>query len=567
MKKLLSSLFIILSFLLYTQKIIGQELYLSIKGSSKEETSEIDSIAYQPKHDNFNSLLKETDSLFYFIQKQGYVNATRNKLKKENDSTFTTRFSLGKKIKTIKIFYDDQKITKSILEKISSDIHSNYFVIPFKGIEKKLQFLNKEIADQGKPFYSFQLSELRIEKNELSAFLKSNTSQNRTIDSIAIKGYEKFPRSFIKNFLRIKKGKVFNKSEIDKKIKRLSNLRFVNSIRDPEVLFTKDTTTLYFYLEKRNSNIFDGFLGFATNEETNNLEVNGFLNLQLINNLNFGESLNIEYKSDGNKQQRFRVQAILPYLFNTPFGTELELELFRKDSTFTTSDQSAKLTYQLNSQIILKAGYKGSTSNYLLEDAPVTGTVNEDFNANYFLVGGTFQDLNDYQQIIPIKSYLNIETNFGKRERESNSTNQVRIQSRGFYNFFLNNRNIIYFGNETGYLNSDDYLTNELFRFGGIQNLRGFQENGLFASFYSAFQTEYRYLLSPTLYMHSIIDFATLQNKVIESNSNNLYGIGFGLALKTQAGLLKLNFANGKTEEQNFEFRNTKIHLSLSAFF
>ena len=60
-----------------------------------------------------------------------------------------------------------------------------------------------------------------------------------------------------------------------------------------------------------------------------------------------------------------------------------------------------------------------------------------------------------------------------------------------------------------------------------------------------------------------------LENNIskIENTKNTLYGIGLGLGLQTKAGLLRLNFANGKTESQNFEFRNSKIHLSLTAIF
>ena len=44
----------------------------------------------------------------------------------------------------------------------------------------------------------------------------------------------------------------------------------------------------------------------VNNEETNRLQFNGYLNLELNNNLNFGEQLLVNYKADGNEQQNFR---------------------------------------------------------------------------------------------------------------------------------------------------------------------------------------------------------------------------------------------------------------------
>ena len=75
-------------------------------------------------------------------------------------------------------------------------------------------------------------------------------------------------------------------SEIKNKTTLLQELQFANQIKEPEILFSKDSTILYVYIDKNRSNTFDGFLGFGTNEETSNLELNGYLNLELINNLN-----------------------------------------------------------------------------------------------------------------------------------------------------------------------------------------------------------------------------------------------------------------------------------------
>jgi len=40
-----------------------------------------------------------------------------------------------------------------------------------------------------------------------------------------------------------------------------------------------------------------------------------------------------------------------------------------------------------------------------------------------------------------------------------------------------------------------------------------------------------------------------------------------GIGLQTKAGIARLNIANGNIENQDFNFSNTKIHLSLSSRF
>ena len=67
------------------------------------------------------------------------------------------------------------------------------------------------------------------------------------------------------------------------------------------------------------------------------------------------------------------------------------------------------------------------------------------------------------------------------------------------------------------------------------------------------------------MYIHSIIDAAYFNTPIKEGQK--LIGLGFGFGLATQAGLLKFNLANGQTENQNFKFSDSKVHLSLTARF
>ncbi|MEZ4818303.1 MAG: BamA/TamA family outer membrane protein, partial [Flavobacteriaceae bacterium] len=124
----------------------------------------------------------------------------------------------------------------------------------------------------------------------------------------------------------------------------------------------------------------------------------------------------------------------------------------------------------------------------------------------------------------------------------------------------LNERNSIFIKNHTRFLNSPNYLTNELFRFGGINSLRGFRENSIDASLFSALTTEYRYLLDQNAYVHSIIDIAYFENETVNINEE-LYGFGLGLGLNTKAGLFKFNIANGFSKNQSIRFDNTRIHI------
>ena len=119
-------------------------------------------------------------------------------------------------------------------------------------------------------------------------------------------------------------------------------------------------------------------------------------------------------------------------------------------------------------------------------------------------------------------------------------------------------------------MSSNAYLINELFRFGGMNSIRGFSENSLQAYFLTALLTEYRYTLSTNLYIHSILDYSILKNKLTNENitiTENLFGIGIGLGLQTKNGLFKFAAASGKDDKQEFDISNTIIHVSYNVKF
>ncbi|WP_227806181.1 BamA/TamA family outer membrane protein [Algibacter lectus] len=154
----------------------------------------------------------------------------------------------------------------------------------------------------------------------------------------------------------------------------------------------------------------------------------------------------------------------------------------------------------------------------------------------------------------------------GNREQTNSSRKQTQLYIDASKIFNLNSTNSFYTRINGSLLSSDNYLENELARFGGINSIRGFEENSLYASTYGLLNTEYRYQISNSIYVHSIIDAAYLENNILNTQEK-LFGYGFGFGILTKAGVFKLNYANGKLQNQKFKLSNSKIHISLTTVF
>lgn len=545
--------------------INAQESTLTIQAEISISKGLTDSLQIKKKYPNYQALKEKTDTIYLTLQRMGYIDAEIRQLKKENDSSYIVELYLGKKYSNITIFYSKEDFTLKELKQISSEITDTYFSLPIETIPNSLRKLTAIRNQKGNAFARLKLTEIEKNKNgELTALLFLDDGAIRVVDSIAIKGYEKFPRSFLKYYAGVKKGQVFNKKKLVIQSENLNSLGFVSVIKPPEALFRKDSTIVYFYLEKQNNNLFDGILGFATNEETQKLEFNGYLNLELSNNLNYGEQLLLNYKADGKEQMHFRAKAVLPYLFKTPFGLSGELKIFKRDSSFVTTEQQLRVNYQINPASQTYLGYRGLDSNNLL-DQTIAGIPIEDFKSKFFTAGVSYIKTQN-RRLFPTKTHLSLDLGIGTRERTNSSEDQLQAETQLNNIFQLNKNNSIFVQSTTSVLFSDTYLVNELFRFGGINSIRGFDENSIDASLFSVINTEYRYQFNEAVFAHSIIDLGYFENQTLLLKQK-LYSFGLGLGLTTKAGLFRFIVANGSSEGQNFNLSNLKIHVSVSSRF
>ena len=561
LQKLLGKIWV-LGFML-SANLSSQSLFLKAKGVNENETKIIDSLNYQKQFKDYASLNAEVKSLKLRIDKIGFLESELSKIEKENDSTYFAKFILNNRYKSIHIYYNGV-IDKKTLGLIASNITDTYFEISFEKLEESLNVLNSVLIDKGNPFSSLQVKNIKKQMDlTLIGELTTSSQDQRTIDAIIVKGYEKFPKSFIKYYLKLKPEQILSLKKLNEKTSEIDNLPFASQIKEPELLFTKDSTAVYIYVEKTKSNAFDGFLGFGTNDKTNNFEFNGYLNLNLINNLNYGESLKIYYKSDESKQRTFDITTNLPYLFGSAVGAELRLNIFKKDSSFVTASQYAKLIYQVNPKNSLSLGIHSETSNNLLDN---NVSLINDYNAFFYFINYIHLKRQKQDFLFPINFLFDVTLGTGKRTIDDLKENQRRFNLETYKIFNLNEKNIIFTRITSSILSSDRYLDNELLRFGGINSIRGFEENSLYANLFAVINTEYRYRLSNTLYVNSVLDAAYFENKNALTKQK-LFGFGFGFGLLTKAGLFKFNYSGGKIENQMFKLSDSKIHISLSTQF
>lgn len=543
-------------FVLFCCSSNAQELYLTIKGNDAKEDSLLVKHTPETTFADFKTLNDYSDKLIRKLQSEGYLNIRTDSLIKRNDSVLELNLKLNKKYSHLYLVN---------YKKYASQITLKDSILNIAQVEGALFSILNRLSQQGKPFSQVKLKDVNISDSDtISAKISLEVSGKRIINGIVIRGYENMPYAFIKNFAGIKIGNVYNREKLIEQSERLSDLPFLKQTKTPQVLFTPDSTDLYLYYEKSRANSFDGFLGF-NNNDNNSFQLIGNIDLSLINNFNYGEELRLNYKNDGNQQEKFDLNLRLPYLFGSKFSVEGHLNFFRQDTTFSNSSQQIKLDYQVNRNISIGSSYQFENSSNLLSENMERTDV-EDFEKNKFALNFTFFDPKRLNALFLPSRFLDVTIGIANRENEIGAQDQEFVSLEGRYIFKAFERQFVYTAVHGGFLLSDDYLSNELYRFGGINSIRGFAENRFFANTYGLLQTEYRYLLGSNLYINSVLDFGFYDNAV-DNFDENLYSFGLGVGIQTKAGLIKFIAANGGTSSQRLEFQNTQIHLKFLTFF
>jgi hypothetical protein len=538
----------------------AQKQFLQIISQVTKEQQSIDSIGYNKSHPDAKSVVNETLLISEKLTQAGYIEAQIEMSQKINDSTFLYQFQLGKKVSYIHIYISNN----SPLKKLELfDSKKDTITLPYGEIESFLKLTLTRLEKKGFALSRLQLINIQKKNQNLVAELHAQTEKIRHLDDIIINGYTKFPESHKHNLKRIYKKKVFNQDNLKNIYSDIEKFRFVKQTKYPEILFTTDSTKVYTYIEKVKSNNFDGFIGFSNNEETKKLTINGYLDLTLNNLLNTGETFSLYWKSDGNDQKTFNAKIELPYIFKSPFGLKAQLNIFKQDSTFQNTQTALDLGYFFNYNTRLYLGYQSAESSDIQNQN--TASIS-DYENSFVTTQFEFVDFKADEFLFPEKTKVDFKVGIGSRKSKLIKNDQIFLNINLKHAFFLNDKNNINIKSQNYYLNSDVYIVNELYRFGGINSIHGFNENSLQANLFTSLLTEYRYIIAPNLYVHSIIDYGYYQDRT-SNTSDNLLGLGLGFGLATKNGLFNIVYANGSTKEQAIKGSNSIIHISFKTQF
>ncbi len=464
-----------------------------------------------------------------------------------------------------------------------------------KDKRKKNQLLNLEkttnwmstilrnLENNGYPFATVKFSKIVINQNSFSAELELDKKKLTRIDSIIIKGNATIAPVFIYNYIDIKPGDLYNESKLRRISTRLKELAFIKEIKGNQLLFTQTQTKLYLYLDNKKASQFDGVIGFLPDDNTGKLNLTGEVHLKLQNSLQRGEVIEMNWKQLPNKSQDFKVHVLYPFLFNTPFGIDGNISIYRKDSTYIDVTKNLGIQYSISGNNYLKAFVNDKSSDLQSTIALKNATTLPPYaDISLLSYGVTFHyEKLDYR-LNPRKGFsVELTGSTGNRTIKKNAElnplvyenlnlNSVTYEATIIDDYYLSlgGNNVLNIGNRSGIIYNDNLFSNELFRIGGLKSLRGFDEESIYANKFFTGKIEYRYILEQNSFLFTFINAAYYTNKSrnIDLHDSPL-GFGAGINFETKIGIMSISYALGKQFDNPIYFRNGKIHFGIVNYF
>jgi outer membrane protein assembly factor BamA len=497
---------------------------------------------------------------------KGYLSSSFDSIQFDSTS-MKAFFFLGQKFSLKNVSFDsvpEHLLQKAgVLKKVSKEKS-----LSFTQFLKLRETIVEHYENNGYPFARVLIDSLSFDSFGAKGELRIVQNPFVNIDSVIIKGNPKISRKYLNYYLNVKKGEPYNQAKIDGLSKSIEKLPYLIAAKPAEIEFREGKADIYLYLKNKPANYFNGIIGFASGTEENpDFQITGDLSLVLVNAFKIGEEVNIYWDKYSANSQNLKLGFQFPYLFFLPVGIDFRFGLEKHELDYLNTDLFGAVSYSFSAKNTMNV-YLAQKNSYLINNGEdVTGNYNE---SSRFTLGMTFLlDQTDYR-LNPRKGFfIEASSGYGNRATANVKSDLIDFEVQLEYFLKLGKMGTLALLNHSAGMFSDfEFYENELYKIGGNNSLRGFDELSIFASFYSIFSVEPRLLIGKNSAIYLFGDIAWYESKQIDNQvSDTPYGFGLGINIDTKAGIFKLSYALGKQFDNPMKFSDSKVHFGFSARF
>ena len=431
----------------------------------------------------------------------------------------------------------------------------------------------KAYANNGYPFAQVFFAEQEIIEQQIEIQMNISSGKFYRFSDIIVKGDSSISKSTVQNLIGIKINDIYSEEKLSSIDRILQQTNFINVLKKSELLFTENGVELYVYLENQKMSSMNGAVGLQPNPQTQRIGLTGDVQIKLLNVFKKAELIDVNWRSIEPQTQALQAKLNYPFLFKSPFGIDLKFNLYKRDSTFLDLKSFIGIQYSYKNNVQLKGFYQINSSE-ILSKTPNSSSLFSylaPIKLNSYGISLQYRRINYLPN--PSKGFsLYIETSIGNRtvKKENTALEKSYVYKSIFqYESYIpiTKRNIIKVGVNFESYTSSTIFQNERYRFGGINSLRGFNEEELFASTKMISSLEYRFLLDKNSTVFVFYDQGIYEDNTLNYKIDSPFGVGSGISFGSKIGFFSISYALGKQENNPLEFKNGKIHFGYITYF
>ncbi len=434
----------------------------------------------------------------------------------------------------------------------------------------------------GHPFASVQLDSVEIKEGLVGATINFVPGPFIENDSINLQGTSTIKKKFLSSYIHYSKGDAFNQRNIDLIKSRLKKLKFVKMIGEPQLSFSNGKSVLYLKLDHKKSSRFNGILGILPNNTTDRrVLITGELNLDLLNPFGSGKQIKAEWKKVQPQTQQLFMLYRHPDFLRTGAEVTADLQLLKQDSAFINVERRLNVGYPIGrgqvgffsklrtSRLLSAAQYDSLTSPPYLD-------------SDYWSYGVQYRWDNLDDPFFPRRGWqTELEASLGSKSILDNTQvhdshySTVEEKSVQGYVFIqaskytrLGKQTVLLLKLQSGSIQNKNLFLNDMFRVGGLNSLRGFNENNFFASGYGVMTTEFRLYSDESSYLLLFYDQSYLVSNLAGMVSEDKpFGVGAGISFATANGNFNFIYSLGQSKSEKLSLSRSLIHFGLVSNF
>ena len=432
----------------------------------------------------------------------------------------------------------------------------------------------------GYPFAKMRVGEFTTstESGEMYITLHVEEGQRMRVNDLLLVGIRRTRKAYIEYLADIRQGEWLDR-ELDDMYRDIEAAQVFSRFDPIEVIrVTDDEIMLVINAEEDQPGVFDIVLGYqppSDNTAASGFVGNGHLDLRSL--FGMGRRISLRLNRLPGQISTLNAQYADPYFWGLPFSLEAGFDGIQQDSTYSQQIYKGALGYRLGNGFDAFATLKRETTRPGQAGIALINGIQRIPRSEVTFWGFSLRYMRLDRAMNPRAGFHMTTSLEGGRKKRSASTidlngdstnttiavrqQRLEVITRLYRPLF--DRSVFVLGTDTRILVSSEFDTSDLFRFGGAQSLRGYDEERFRGRIVHRSLLEMRYILDRNSYAYLFFDVGYIDRPAtpdLEKEQGFFPGYGLGIQFESGIGLINTSLALSTQDNPS----QAKVHVGLS---